>query len=166
MQRQGDGLIVNIGSACSVHAWAGWGVYSAAKAGLLMFTRCLLAKLRPHGVRVTSVLIHGRVRGVLGNVIKCGSGHGAIHCWRCSRNGFVMDNLRIHDNTGKPVVVVNAPATRSGADGPADHAGCFAAIRRWGMACRACYPKPSYVLPMRRRIFRARLAPPTIRPSV
>lgn len=56
MQRQGDGLIVNIGSACSVHAWAGWAAYSAAKAGLLMFTRCLLAELRPHGVRVTSVL--------------------------------------------------------------------------------------------------------------
>jgi NAD(P)-dependent dehydrogenase (short-subunit alcohol dehydrogenase family) len=56
MQRQGSGLIVNVGSACSVHAWAGWGVYSAAKAGLLMFTRCLLAELRPHGVRVTSVL--------------------------------------------------------------------------------------------------------------
>lgn len=56
MQRQRDGLIVTIGSACSVHAWAGWGVYSAAKAGLLMFSRCLLAELRPHGVRVTSVL--------------------------------------------------------------------------------------------------------------
>lgn len=56
MQRQGDGFIVNIGSACSTHAWPGWGVYSAAKAGLLMFSRCLLAELRPHGVRVTSVL--------------------------------------------------------------------------------------------------------------
>ena len=56
MQRQGSGLIVTIGSACSTHAWAGWGVYSAAKAGLLMFTRCLLAELRPYGVRVTSVL--------------------------------------------------------------------------------------------------------------
>lgn len=56
MQKQGSGLIVNIGSACSTHAWPGWGVYSAAKAGLLMFTRCLLTELRPHGVRVTSVL--------------------------------------------------------------------------------------------------------------
>jgi NAD(P)-dependent dehydrogenase (short-subunit alcohol dehydrogenase family) len=56
MQRQGAGLIVNIGSACSTHAWPGWSVYSAAKAGLLMFTRCLLAEMRPHGVRVTSVL--------------------------------------------------------------------------------------------------------------
>lgn len=56
MQRQGRGLIVNIGSACSTHAWPGWSVYSAAKAGLLQFTRCLLTELRPHGVRVTSIL--------------------------------------------------------------------------------------------------------------
>lgn len=56
MEKQQDGFIVNIGSACSTHAWPGWGVYSAAKAGLLMFSRCLLAELRPHGVRVTSVL--------------------------------------------------------------------------------------------------------------
>ncbi len=56
MQRQKSGLIVNIGSACSTHAWPGWSVYSAAKAGLLQFTRCLLTEMRPHGVRVTSVL--------------------------------------------------------------------------------------------------------------
>jgi NAD(P)-dependent dehydrogenase (short-subunit alcohol dehydrogenase family) len=56
MQKQGSGLIVNIGSVCSTHAWPGWSVYSAAKAGLLMFARCLLTELRPHGVRVTSVL--------------------------------------------------------------------------------------------------------------
>jgi len=56
MQNQGSGLIVNIGSACSTYAWPGWSVYSAAKAGLLMFTRCLLTELRAHGVRVTSVL--------------------------------------------------------------------------------------------------------------
>ncbi len=56
MKKQGAGLIVNIGSACSTHAWPGWSIYSAAKAGLLMFTKCLLAELRPHGVRVTSVL--------------------------------------------------------------------------------------------------------------
>ncbi|MCC6882182.1 MAG: SDR family oxidoreductase [Verrucomicrobiales bacterium] len=56
MQAQGSGLIVNIGSVCAKHAWAGWGVYSAAKAGLLQFSRCLLTELRPHGVRVTSVL--------------------------------------------------------------------------------------------------------------
>jgi hypothetical protein len=44
---------------------------------------------------------------VIGNVIK--SGGQAIHCWRHSAGGVVADNLRIHDNTGKPVVVVNSP---------------------------------------------------------
>ena len=44
---------------------------------------------------------------VIGNVIK--SGGQAIHCWRRSTNGVVAGNLRIHDNTGKPVVVVNSP---------------------------------------------------------
>lgn len=44
---------------------------------------------------------------VTGNIIK--SGGQAIHCWRRSVNGIVTDNLRIHDNTGKPVVLVNSP---------------------------------------------------------
>jgi len=44
---------------------------------------------------------------VIGNVIK--SRGSAIHLFRCSRNGFVMDNLRIDDISGKPVVAANAP---------------------------------------------------------
>ncbi len=45
---------------------------------------------------------------VIGNVIK--SGGNAIHCWRHSSNGLIADNLRIHDTTGKPVVILGAPA--------------------------------------------------------
>lgn|GEM_PF-151768 len=56
MVGQQSGLIVNIGSVCAKHAWGEWSVYSAAKAGLLQFTRCLLTELRPSGVRVTSVI--------------------------------------------------------------------------------------------------------------
>ena len=56
MTEQKSGLIVNIGSVCAKHAWAEWGIYSAAKAGLLQFTRSLLIEMRPHGVRVTSIL--------------------------------------------------------------------------------------------------------------
>ena len=56
MTEQGSGLIINVGSVCAKHAWPTWGIYSAAKAGMLQFTRCLLAELRPHGVRVTSVI--------------------------------------------------------------------------------------------------------------
>lgn len=44
---------------------------------------------------------------VIGNVIKTAG--QAIHCWRYSRNGVIADNLLVNDNTGKPVVVVNAP---------------------------------------------------------
>jgi len=44
---------------------------------------------------------------VIGNVIK--SDGQAVHCWRHSKNGVVADNLRIHDDTGKPVVLVNSP---------------------------------------------------------
>ncbi|MCU0880348.1 MAG: hypothetical protein MUF06_21465 [Pirellulaceae bacterium] len=44
---------------------------------------------------------------VIGNVIK--SDGQAIHCWRHSSGGVIADNLRIHDNTARPVVVVNAP---------------------------------------------------------
>ncbi len=56
MVGQQSGLIINVGSVCARHAWGEWSVYSAAKAGLLQFTRCLLAELRPSGVRVTSVI--------------------------------------------------------------------------------------------------------------
>lgn len=44
---------------------------------------------------------------VIDNIIK--SNGLAIHCWRKSTNGVVLDNIRIDDNTGKPVVVVNSP---------------------------------------------------------
>jgi hypothetical protein len=44
---------------------------------------------------------------VIGNVIKSG-GH-AIHCWRHSKNGVIADNLRVHDEMGRPVVIFGAP---------------------------------------------------------
>ncbi len=44
---------------------------------------------------------------VIGNIIK--SGGRAIHCWRRSTNGVVADNIRIYDNTGLEVVMVNSP---------------------------------------------------------
>ncbi len=35
------GHVVNVGSACTFHAWPEWSIYTAAKAGLAGFTRCL-----------------------------------------------------------------------------------------------------------------------------
>ena len=50
------GAIVNVSSVCATHAWPGWSVYSAAKAGLLKFSHGLYTELRPRGVRVTCVI--------------------------------------------------------------------------------------------------------------
>lgn len=56
MRRQGGGIIVNISSVAARHAWPAWGVYGAAKAALDHFSRSLYLELRPHGVRVTTVV--------------------------------------------------------------------------------------------------------------
>jgi NADP-dependent 3-hydroxy acid dehydrogenase YdfG len=58
MKKQGGGLIINLTSACAKFAWPEWSVYSAAKAGLSMLSRCLHAELRPHGIAV-SVIVPG-----------------------------------------------------------------------------------------------------------
>ena len=39
MAKRRRGVIVNISSVCALHAWPGWSVYTAAKAGLLKFIR-------------------------------------------------------------------------------------------------------------------------------
>ncbi len=56
MQAQRSGTIINISSVCARHAWPGWGIYSAAKAGLDQFAKSLSLELRPHGVRVTTLV--------------------------------------------------------------------------------------------------------------
>ncbi|TBL76363.1 SDR family oxidoreductase [Paenibacillus thalictri] len=56
MKRQRSGVIINVASACAKHAWPSWSVYTAAKMGLLGLSRCLYAELRPHGVRVGTLV--------------------------------------------------------------------------------------------------------------
>ena len=51
----GGGTIVNISSVCARQAWAGWSTYSAAKAGLEQFAKCLYLEHREQGLRVTSL---------------------------------------------------------------------------------------------------------------
>lgn len=55
MQGRGSGAIVNVSSVCAQHAWPGWSVYTAAKAGLSKFSQALYAEMRPFGVRVFCV---------------------------------------------------------------------------------------------------------------
>ena len=56
MAKRRRGVIVNISSVCALHAWPGWSVYTAAKAGLLKFSHALHTEMRPYGVRVTCLV--------------------------------------------------------------------------------------------------------------
>jgi NADP-dependent 3-hydroxy acid dehydrogenase YdfG len=56
MKTQKEGIIINISSVCAKHAWGGWSVYAAAKAGVLNFTKGLYVELQPYGVRATCII--------------------------------------------------------------------------------------------------------------
>ena len=56
MTKRRRGVIVNISSVCALHAWPGWSVYTAAKAGLLKFSHALHTEMRPYGVRVSCLI--------------------------------------------------------------------------------------------------------------
>jgi NAD(P)-dependent dehydrogenase (short-subunit alcohol dehydrogenase family) len=62
-KKQGSGKIINVSSACDRRSWPGWSVYSAAKAGVNAFTKCLYTELRPHGVAVTLLVPGGSNTG-------------------------------------------------------------------------------------------------------
>ncbi|MGD0093746.1 MAG: SDR family NAD(P)-dependent oxidoreductase [Planctomycetota bacterium] len=56
MKKQRSGLIVNVSSACAYHSWPNWGVYTAAKAGLVAYTRCLHLEMLEWGGRATNFI--------------------------------------------------------------------------------------------------------------
>jgi NAD(P)-dependent dehydrogenase (short-subunit alcohol dehydrogenase family) len=62
-KKQGYGKIINVSSACDRRAWPGWSVYSAAKAAVNQFTRCLYTELRPCGIAVTLLVPGGSNTG-------------------------------------------------------------------------------------------------------
>jgi NAD(P)-dependent dehydrogenase (short-subunit alcohol dehydrogenase family) len=56
MKQQGSGHIVNVSSGCAYHAWPSWAVYTAAKDGLVGFTRCLHLEMAAWGGKATSFI--------------------------------------------------------------------------------------------------------------
>lgn len=62
-KKQGYGKIINVSSACDRRSWQGWSVYSAAKAAVNAFTKCLYTELRPHGIAVTLLVPGGSNTG-------------------------------------------------------------------------------------------------------
>ena len=56
MKKQGRGHIVNVSSGCAYHGWPKWGTYTAAKAGMVVFTRCLHLEMAEWGGKATSFI--------------------------------------------------------------------------------------------------------------
>lgn len=56
MKAQGSGHIINVSSGCAYHGWPKWGTYTAAKAGMVVFTRCLHQEMAPWGGKATSFI--------------------------------------------------------------------------------------------------------------
>lgn len=60
MRAQGDGgQIVNIASTAAKRAWANAAAYHASKWGLVGLSQALHVELRPHGIKVTTVIAGG-----------------------------------------------------------------------------------------------------------
>lgn len=62
-KKQQYGKIINVSSVCDRRSWPGFSVYSAAKAGVREFSKCLYTELRPHGVAVTTLVPGGSNTG-------------------------------------------------------------------------------------------------------
>jgi NAD(P)-dependent dehydrogenase (short-subunit alcohol dehydrogenase family) len=56
MKRQGRGQIINVSSGCAYHSWPKWAIYTAAKDGLVGFTRCLHLEMAAWGGKATSFI--------------------------------------------------------------------------------------------------------------
>ena len=56
MKDRKEGTIINVSSVCAKHAWPGWSVYAAAKAGVLSFSKGLYVELQPYNIRVSCVI--------------------------------------------------------------------------------------------------------------
>lgn len=56
MKKQKSGTIFNISSVCAESAWPTLAVYSAAKAGVVQFSKCLHTEVKDMGIRVIAVI--------------------------------------------------------------------------------------------------------------
>jgi NAD(P)-dependent dehydrogenase (short-subunit alcohol dehydrogenase family) len=56
MKPQGTGHIINVSSACAYHSWPSWAVYTAAKEGMVGFTRSLHLEMAKWGGKATSFI--------------------------------------------------------------------------------------------------------------
>jgi 3-oxoacyl-[acyl-carrier protein] reductase len=55
MKAQGGGVIINMSSVAGVQAWAGTGIYSASKHGVMALTKALADEGRPFNIKVSAI---------------------------------------------------------------------------------------------------------------
>ncbi|MDO9116429.1 MAG: SDR family oxidoreductase [Nitrospira sp.] len=55
MKQQGGGTIINMSSVAGVQAWAGTGIYSASKHGIMALTKSLADEGRAHNIKVAAI---------------------------------------------------------------------------------------------------------------
>ena len=55
MKKQGGGIIINMSSVAGLQAWAGTGIYSASKHGIMALTKSLAEEGRPYHIKVTAI---------------------------------------------------------------------------------------------------------------
>lgn len=55
MMRNGGGTIINMSSVAGVDAWAGTGIYSASKYGIMGLTKALADEGRPHKIKACAI---------------------------------------------------------------------------------------------------------------
>ncbi|MDP3091658.1 MAG: SDR family oxidoreductase [Nitrospira sp.] len=55
MKQQGGGTIINMSSVAGVQAWAGTGIYSASKHGIMALTKSLADEGRAHHIKVAAI---------------------------------------------------------------------------------------------------------------
>ncbi|MEO8339495.1 MAG: SDR family oxidoreductase [Nitrospirota bacterium] len=55
MKQQGGGIIINMSSVAGLQAWAGTGIYSVSKHGIMALTKSLADEGRPHHIKVSAI---------------------------------------------------------------------------------------------------------------
>jgi NAD(P)-dependent dehydrogenase (short-subunit alcohol dehydrogenase family) len=110
MSARRRGVIVNISSVCALHAWPGWSVYTAAKAGLLKFSRALYTEMRPSGVRVTCVIPSWGQTGFNRSAGISGASEDPVLAEKCISpdeiGRIVADIVALPDHLAVPEIVV------------------------------------------------------------
>ena len=76
MAQRGGGVIVNVASVCGIEGCAGYPHYSAAKGGILAFTRSVAKELIVQGIRVNAIapgFIETPTAGMQGAAVRRGA---------------------------------------------------------------------------------------------